>query len=508
MSPGRRLSGIMIAGLLLLVANSAYLAAVASPTLFFYANVALHVGLGALVAVVALVYGVKTRHRWPEGASTVWIVFLLCAAVGVWLAYCRRVPRAPARALYAHGGLAAVAVLLAAAWLDRSAARGRVADARRRLATAGVLLLCAAVVVPIIVKATLKRQWQARYAIVNPVDPPLSMHGEGGGPGTPFFPSSARTNVGGTIPANFFMTSASCGRCHKEIYDQWNSSAHHLSSFNNQWYRKSIEYMQDVAGVEAVEMVRRLPRPCGVLQRPVRPADQGADRHARSPGRPELHVVPFHRPRRQLDGAGGLHDRVPAAPRSGGERASGAEARARRAHLPRRPSRIATRSSSRSIASRRRSSARRCHKVHLDVPVNGYRWFRGFNDYDNWQASGVSGQGARSFYYPAKPQKCADCHMPLVKSSDPAAKNGMVRSHRFPGANTALPFVNHDTVQLKAVQDFLRDGQMSVDVFAITRGAEARGRRERGRRSRRRAARGEHVRGRRRVGAVRRAGGR
>ena len=42
-----------------------------------------------------------------------------------------------------------------------------------------------------------------------------------------------------------------------------------------------------------------------------------------------------------------------------------------------------------------------------------YRWIRGFNEYDNWQASGVSGQGARSFYYPPKPQQCADCHMPL-----------------------------------------------------------------------------------------------
>src|SRR5439155_2357817 len=107
----------------------------------------------------------------------------------------------------------------------------------------------------------------------------------------------------------------------------------------------------------------------------------------------------------------------------------------------------------------------------LDVPVNGYRWFRGFNDYDNWQASAVSGQGARSFYYPAQPQKCADCHMPLVDSADPAAKNGKVRSHRFPGANTALPFVNQDPVQLKIVQDFLRDGQISVDVFGITRAA-------------------------------------
>jgi tetratricopeptide (TPR) repeat protein len=63
--------------------------------------------------------------------------------------------------------------------------------------------------------------------------------------------------------------------------------------------------------------------------------------------------------------------------------------------------------------------------------------------------------------------------MPLIDSTDPAAKNGKVRSHRFPAANTALPYVNRDPVQLKAVQDFLRDGQISVDVFGILRGAEA-----------------------------------
>jgi tetratricopeptide (TPR) repeat protein len=45
----------------------------------------------------------------------------------------------------------------------------------------------------------------------------------------------------------------------------------------------------------------------------------------------------------------------------------------------------------------------------------------------------------------------------------------MVKSHRFPAANTALPFVNHDDKQLKAVQDFLKDGQISVDVFGLTR---------------------------------------
>jgi Flp pilus assembly protein TadD len=109
-----------------------------------------------------------------------------------------------------------------------------------------------------------------------------------------------------------------------------------------------------------------------------------------------------------------------------------------------------------------------CHKVHLDVPVNHYRWIRGFNEYDNWQASGVSGQGARSFYYPPKPMQCADCHMPLTKSADMGNVNGAVHSHRFPGANTAVPIANGDMVQLKTVEDFLKAGTLTVDIFALS----------------------------------------
>src|SRR5207245_219954 len=110
-----------------------------------------------------------------------------------------------------------------------------------------------------------------------------------------------------------------------------------------------------------------------------------------------------------------------------------------------------------------------CHKVHLDVPVNRYRWVRGFNEYDNWQASGVSGQGARSFYYPAKSQKCADCHMPLVPSHDMGNINGFVHSHRFPGANTALPYANQDPKQREVTEQFLKDKIVSVDIFPLAR---------------------------------------
>jgi tetratricopeptide (TPR) repeat protein len=109
-----------------------------------------------------------------------------------------------------------------------------------------------------------------------------------------------------------------------------------------------------------------------------------------------------------------------------------------------------------------------CHKVHLDVPVNNYRWIRGFNDYDNWQASGVSGQGARSFYYPPKSQTCTDCHMPLVDSQDPGNRNGKVHNHRFPGANTAVAHVNGDKEQLAETEKFLKSGFITVDLFAAT----------------------------------------
>jgi Flp pilus assembly protein TadD len=112
-----------------------------------------------------------------------------------------------------------------------------------------------------------------------------------------------------------------------------------------------------------------------------------------------------------------------------------------------------------------------CHKVHLDVPVNNYRWFRGFNEYDNWQASGVSGMGARSFYYPPKPQGCQDCHMPDTKSNDMGNIAGKIHSHSFPAANTALPMANQDQHQMDMEQNFMKSGALTIDIFAVSNAA-------------------------------------
>src|SRR5437899_1969655 len=58
--------------------------------------------------------------------------------------------------------------------------------------------------------------------------------------------------------------------------------------------------------------------------------------------------------------------------------------------------------------------------------------------------------------------------MPLVRSDDQGDQAGFVHSHRFPRANTAVPFANHDETQLQATSDFLRAGILTLDIFAAS----------------------------------------
>ena len=459
--------------------NTIYLAASASPTLFYFANVVFHIAAGIALAIAWMWIrnpnsgANKTWPLWQRSLKTVLSIVLGCGiAFGLLITVVGAAGRwrwlLPVHiALSVAGG-----VPLATAGALSILRRGAPGE-RTPVAAACAIAVIAAIVAPVAATISSSRA-KTTEIIHNPSIVPTTMDQEGSGPSSPFFPSSGDTNVHRTIPANFFMTSASCGRCHTDIYEHWKSSTHHFSSFNNQWYRKSIEYMQDTVGTKpskwcagchdhAVFFNGRFDRP--IKEQIDTPEAQAglactschSITHVRSTmgqGDFEIEYPPLHdlaasdRPILRF-----IHDQL--------------------TYIDPQPHRnIFLKPFHREQTPEFCSS---CHKVHLDVPVNAYRWFRGFNDYDNWQASGVSGEGARSFYYPKKSSKCADCHMPLVDSNDPAAKNGQIRSHRFAAANTALPFVNGDAAQLKAVQDFLRDGQISVDIFGIVHssGAEA-----------------------------------
>jgi hypothetical protein len=60
---------------------------------------------------------------------------------------------------------------------------------------------------------------------------PVSANEEGRGPAARF-PIVGDTNVHHTVPQA--SSSARYRRCHTDIYEQWKSSTHHFSSFNNQ----------------------------------------------------------------------------------------------------------------------------------------------------------------------------------------------------------------------------------------------------------------------------------
>lgn len=447
-----------------LAASALYLHAFPSATLIYECVVLLHIALGVGFLIVAVPWLSRLLRQRSRTEKLGWLTFILGGACGAVIVFTgARRGRWPI--LYAHELISILAcALLLSVWIaHRGWLRGTTLRASLRIASCMVLVAavsCGAWWVRTV-------PWQRAYVISNPSIAPASMDQEGDGPRGPFFPSSAQTSTGTVVPEDYFLDSATCKQCHADIYREWQSSAHHFSSFNNQWYRQAIVYMQDVDGVRSSKWCAGCHDAAlffpGNFNTPIK------DRVFTTPAQAGIGCVVCHSIRRVRStmGNGDYVLEYPALFKLVATRnpflrklidfliEENPEPH-RRTFL--KPFMRATPAEYCSV----------CHKVHLDVPVNNYRWVRGFNDYDNWQASGVSGFGGRSFYYPPKPLNCVDCHMALVRSNDAGNVDGFVHSHRFIAANTALPFVNHDKTQLADTEHFLEDHKVRVDIFATS----------------------------------------
>ncbi len=454
---------------LVLVVTAVYLYALPSATIFYFVNVALHSGLGVVVALGLLIYLFRGLGNDSLLAKSGCLLLAAGAALGIVLIFIGT-PHRFKMWLYAHIALCALAViLLATEWISHRGWLG-VSTMQRMIRFA--LLLAVAGGLAGGAWWTRNVAWQSRYRVGNPPISPATMENEGDGPHGKFFPSSVQTTDGKYIPSDYFLQSQACERCHSDIYKQWQSSVHHFSSFNNQWYRKSIEYMQEVDGVQPSKWCAGCHDPAllfsGMMDQPIA---QNVDKPEARAG---LSCMMCHSIV-DVKSTMGQGDFLLEYPKLHALAASN-NPMVRRVHdfvtrlNPEPHRRVFLKPFMREQVPEFCSG---CHKVHLDQPLNNYRWIRGFNEYDNWQASGVSGQGARSFYYPATPTVCSDCHMPLVPSKDEGNIDGYVHSHRFPGANTAVPTANEDAAQLLASQKFLQDKQLSVDIFAISSAGKA-----------------------------------
>lgn len=461
-----RLQRIFLIVLLAAALSAAALAAWPAAALWYAVLVLAHAALGiALTGLGWFAWRRRGQSASLHAGRLFWLGLALAAGFG-WALLVWGNHHAQRRLLWLHEGSAALLLLaLAASLLRRRGASGR--GLRLTLA----VLALTAIALPLAMRLYRGQSPSPWSRIANRHDSYPSYQAETGK--SPFFPSDITTlyhgKKNGFLPSRFFESSQECQSCHPRIYREWEASAHHFASFNNQYYRKSIEYMQQVQGTTtgsalcagchdpAVLLTGHWPQPI-VGQIHTRRAQAGlgcvachaivhvkgtlgnADFVLSDP--PLNHLVHSRNPVIRWSYDAVLH--LDPTPHD-------------RTFLPR----FFTRQTPLLCSA--------CHKVHLDIPDNHYRWLRGFDEYDAWQASGVSGFGARSFYYPPQPKNCASCHMPRVRSHDPAARGGFIRSHRFLAANTALPYVNRRPRQLKKVEAFLR-GVVSTDIFALARG--------------------------------------
>ena len=340
-------------------------------------------------------------------------------------------------------------------------------------------------------------------------------------PESPFFPSPVTTTTGRFLPPGFLapnesdadpgavraeadargfvletrIGAADCARCHQDIVNQWSESAHRFASFNNPFYEATIMSMRS----ESTESNRRIERHLAAA------GDAGGDvGRAKSKWCAGCHdpvlllagTMAGEIDRGSVEAQAGLTclachaiDRIHDLTGNGNYNiADQSEDPYVFASSPRgSPGRFlhdaALKARPRAHAARMLKPFFResvycatCHKVGLTEPVNGYRWLRGQNEFDAWDDSGVSLNAARTFYLPPERQVCQDCHMPPEPAplGDLAAENGMVRSHRFLAANTALPFLRGDDATLRRIADYLRGDKLRIDIFAVrTPGADS-----------------------------------
>jgi tetratricopeptide (TPR) repeat protein len=292
-------------------------------------------------------------------------------------------------------------------------------------------------------------------------------------PDSLFYPSSATTRSGGYYSEDKLLDVERCGDagCHPDIYDQWYESTHHLASFNDPWYRRTFQFFDERSGRGPAQWCAGCHDPAvmmtGVLA-------QGEPLDFDAPGSNIGISCQFCHSVGTIDAshANASYELAPSAPLPEEGATDPARRRAGNQQL------LSDAELIRQHAGDRRRSflvlgefCGTCHKQSLITPVNNYKWLRGFDEFDGWQNSGISGFSARSFYYPPEPRTCQQCHMPEVPSNDAGADDGMVNSHRFLGANTALSAFHGYGEQLRATAEFLQNDIVRVDIFALREGA-------------------------------------
>ena len=296
-----------------------------------------------------------------------------------------------------------------------------------------------------------------------------------------FEPSPARTATGKFINQEVLMNDEYCLRCHSDLHHDWLHSAHKLSSFNNPAYRASVRESRKVVFQRNGSV--QASRWCAGCHDPV-PFFSGKfdDPNYDDVGDPTAH-------------AGVTCTACHAIQSINSNIGNGDYTIDEPQHYPFAYSKNAALQTLSDLMVKAKPAFHKqqmlkpfhktaefcavCHKVSLPGELTDYKdWLRGQNHYDSYLLSGVSGHGARSFYYPPKAeQNCNECHMPARESDHLGAKYSeqlgelAVHDHRFPSANSALSHWIGDEHGIEAHRKLLKNS-LRIDLFGLRTGGK------------------------------------
>jgi Flp pilus assembly protein TadD len=279
----------------------------------------------------------------------------------------------------------------------------------------------------------------------------------------PYLPSQAQTDFAGFLKTEEIPTAEYCSHCHTAAHDQWRQSAH-ANSFRAPFYRRNVQLLIDEKGIAATRHCEGCHNPMALFTGALTPGSTVA----RPFDEDGITCVACHSivKIQNTSGTGSYVMGVPAVMM----KPDGTPVRG----MPDYPEVMANPDLHRRAVMRdfyrQPEFCAVCHKAALPRQLNGYKWLRAFSVYDEWQQASWSRQSPLPYYAKAAVTKCQNCHMPREPETiDAGAKDGTLASHRWVGANTAIPTVYGFDEQLRRVEAFLKSGVLGLDLFALTK---------------------------------------
>jgi hypothetical protein len=295
-------------------------------------------------------------------------------------------------------------------------------------------------------------------AAITPYD--LSKYGP-----NPFEPSKNMTASGGFYDARRLGGSEDCGSCHRDIYKEWQSSIHAKAGADRA-YQTNVNLLATKKGIEATRYCEGCHSPVAIMSGQLSKGGK-LDTHGHlkeGVGCLSCHAID------KVNSTAGVASytlRPPSLYLFAGY--ENGVARSLNHYLVRLNPALHRHEMARAPL-KQSELCSSCHAQFMEKVMNDWGWVKMQDDYTSWLNGPFSGQSKHTFAR-GEVTRCQDCHFPLVRAADPSANgDGFVRSHRSPGANTAIPHIDSDPEHLRIVTEFLQSNKVTVSIDKPSRG--------------------------------------